>query len=516
MTYTDRSFHKPRNRKVHALLVTIVVAMLWASAASGASTRIGDLAYTLNETTMTASAGYWSSKSEICEILSHIEYEGKTYTVTAISANAFKNAASLTTVILPETITSIGDDAFYYCKKLASINIPEGVTHIGHTAMSGCDNLAYLIFPSTLATVGSSCFYSASFELHINAVVPPTVIKSTVNDAGNALNINAAYFATNGLGKIYIPKGTYQAYATAPGWSIYRALYVEEDVAQGDGDDIDPSRLVSLHVEVNRGGSAVDISVPKGSAATVTLQQIDGFDHAVSFNNADMSALITDGTYTTPKLTEDASLIIDHKFTGTLDPPQIVPANGGTPLFSTPIFLTHEYDPTGQITIYYTKDGSVPDPGNAVTDPDIVMGPDDNNRAAQQENPSYSAGTFRYTGPFYFTLGGWHNGSSLPMGIIRAKAVRHKDTDRQSVSPETQVIYSQLTGIKNAGRMTSTIITPSSGGVEIDGYDGTVCIMDMSGRVTHMETVSGRSYIPLATGVHIVSAGDTSMPVSIH
>lgn len=514
MIYTDRPFHRPRNKRVHALLATIVLAVLWVSVAMGASTRIGDLAYTLDETTMTASAGYWSSKSEICEIPSHIEYEGQTYTVTAISANACKEAANLTTVILPETITSIGDYAFYYCKKLASINIPEGVTHIGSSAMSGCDNLAYIVFPSTLVTVGSSCFYSASFELHINAAVPPTVIKQYANDAGNALNINATYFATNGLGKIYIPKGTYQAYATTPGWSIYRALYVEEDVTQGD--DIDPSKLVSLHVAVPRGGAAVDISVPKGSAATLTLQPIDGFDHSVSFNNADMSALISEGTFTTPKLTEDASLVIDHRFTGTLDPPQIVPANGGTPLFSTPIFLTHDYDPTGQITIYYTKDGSVPDPGNVTTDPDIVMGSDDNNRAAQQENPAYSPGTFRYTGPFYFTLGGWHNGSTLPMGIIRAIAIRHKGTDRQVVSAESQAVYSQLTGIPHTSNTVSTHILPVTGGVEIEDFTGKVTIFDISGHSILESDITAKSYIPLPSGIFIIKTNELTTTVSIN
>lgn len=514
MTYTDRSFHKPRNKRVCALLTTIVFSLLCVSAVSGSVTRIGDLAYTLDETTMTASAGAWSPKSEICEIPSHIEYEGQTYTVTAISDNACKNAANLTTVILPETITSIGDYAFYYCKKLASINIPEGVTHIGTYTLSGCDNLAYIVFPGTLATVGSSCFYSASFELHINAAVPPTVIKQYANDSGNALNINATYFASNGLGKIYIPKGTYQVYATAPGWSIYRALYIEEDVTQGDV--IDPLKLVNLHIQASRSESAFDISVPKGSSATVSLNPIDGFTHSVVFNNTDMTALVSNGNFSTPELTENSTLIIGHSFSGTIEPPQIVSSNGGTPLLSTPIFLTHESDPTGEIAIYYTKDGSVPDPDNATTDPDIVMGCNDDSRASQQENPAYSPGTFRYTGPFYFTLGGWHNGLTLPMGIIRAIAIRHKGTDRQVVSAESQVVYSQLTGIPHTSNTVSTHILPVTGGVEIEDYAGTVTIFDISGHIISEFDVSAKSYIPLPSGIFIIKTDESTIPVSIN
>jgi hypothetical protein len=53
-------------------------------------------------------------------VISNI-YEG--YPVTSIGTNAFKNALSLTSVVIPNTVISIADNAFFNCYNLTNLVI---------------------------------------------------------------------------------------------------------------------------------------------------------------------------------------------------------------------------------------------------------------------------------------------------------------------------------------------------------------------------------------------------------
>lgn len=48
-------------------------------------------------------------------IPSIVSYNGKTYSVTNIAANAFSGCSNLTSIDIPNTISTIGVYAFYYC-----------------------------------------------------------------------------------------------------------------------------------------------------------------------------------------------------------------------------------------------------------------------------------------------------------------------------------------------------------------------------------------------------------------
>lgn len=52
-----------------------------------------------------------------------IKADGKTYKVTSIAANAFKNSKKLTKVVIGSNVTKIGKNAFYGCKNLKNIVI---------------------------------------------------------------------------------------------------------------------------------------------------------------------------------------------------------------------------------------------------------------------------------------------------------------------------------------------------------------------------------------------------------
>lgn len=66
----------------------------------------------------------------------YITYEGVNYPVEVIRANAFKDCAKLTTIVLPAHLLSIGNQAFYNCSQLSSIFLPSELQSIGMQAFS--------------------------------------------------------------------------------------------------------------------------------------------------------------------------------------------------------------------------------------------------------------------------------------------------------------------------------------------------------------------------------------------
>ena len=68
---------------------------------------------------------------------------------TKISAYAFYNCDSLTSVTIPDSVTSIGVNAFRNCDSLTSVTIGDSVTSIGEYVFYGCDSLTSVTFENT-------------------------------------------------------------------------------------------------------------------------------------------------------------------------------------------------------------------------------------------------------------------------------------------------------------------------------------------------------------------------------
>lgn len=99
---------------------------------------------------------------------SEVEYDGKTYNVTAISDDAFLESTELTSVTLPEGIATIGKNAFAYCSGLSEITIPSTVTYIGDYAFNACVNLHTV---NVLATTPPQ-IEAGTFSASVMIVVP--------------------------------------------------------------------------------------------------------------------------------------------------------------------------------------------------------------------------------------------------------------------------------------------------------------------------------------------------------
>lgn len=83
----------------------------------------GDLTYRFERRSgknVTGIKAYSGTATE-CVIPSSYTYEGVTYTVNSLSANAFENKTGLNKITLPEGLTEIGDSAFKNCSGLAEI-----------------------------------------------------------------------------------------------------------------------------------------------------------------------------------------------------------------------------------------------------------------------------------------------------------------------------------------------------------------------------------------------------------
>ena len=104
----------------------------------------------------------------------------------------YLNGKEVTNLVIPNCVTTIGDSAFRNCSGLISITIPNSVTSIGKEAFVGCENLLKANFQGT---------------------TPPSMGE-------------AVFRKVSGDFKIYLPKGTLDAYESGD-WSMdYKFLIV--------------------------------------------------------------------------------------------------------------------------------------------------------------------------------------------------------------------------------------------------------------------------------------------------
>ena len=99
--------------------------------------RIGNLKYRVTANQVVTCYGTTNSRVTKISIPSTIRYNGVTYRVTSIWANAFKKKSRLTTVSIGHNVSVIGKNAFYKCKKLKKVTIGTGLTQINPGAFRG-------------------------------------------------------------------------------------------------------------------------------------------------------------------------------------------------------------------------------------------------------------------------------------------------------------------------------------------------------------------------------------------
>lgn len=108
-----------------------------ASAHVNTCFRVGNLKYRVTANQIVTCYGATNSRVTKISIPSTVRYNGVTYRVTSIWANAFKNKSRLTTVSIGHNVSVIGKNAFYKCKKLKKVTIGTGLAQINPGAFRG-------------------------------------------------------------------------------------------------------------------------------------------------------------------------------------------------------------------------------------------------------------------------------------------------------------------------------------------------------------------------------------------
>ena len=106
------------------------------------------LSYKVIGTKKVAVTGLTSKKITSVSIPSTVKYDGITYKVTKIAANAFKGNKKFTTVSIGKNITSIGSKAFYGCTSLTKVTIKsKSISAVGKNAFYKIGKKAVISIP---------------------------------------------------------------------------------------------------------------------------------------------------------------------------------------------------------------------------------------------------------------------------------------------------------------------------------------------------------------------------------
>lgn len=102
--------------------------------------------------------------STSCTIPSTVSRNGKTYKVTKIANNAFKNCDNLQSITCKNNITTIGKNAFANCDNLKKVTLGNRVSKVNSNAFANCNKLNTINCNSNIKNTGSNCFGGATIK----------------------------------------------------------------------------------------------------------------------------------------------------------------------------------------------------------------------------------------------------------------------------------------------------------------------------------------------------------------
>ena len=256
-------------------LLSLCLLVMLPVAGYGYDAKIDGIYYNLKSTNHTATVTYrdqnYVSYAGEVVVPDSVEYNGETYTVTAIGAYAFKACGSLTAVSLPNSITNIYNHAFGSCSALTEIVIPQNVKQIYDCTFEYCTSLTSITLPEGLTGIGSSAF---EFCTSLQTIELPQGLTSIAASAFNKCQL---------LGEITIPDGvTNIEDRTFNGCSALRAVNLPKNlVGIGEGAFEECSLLTSVTLPASI--TIIGNGAFTSKALTVTVL---GEDPAVLSNNA--------------------------------------------------------------------------------------------------------------------------------------------------------------------------------------------------------------------------------------
>lgn len=101
-------------------------------------------------------------------IPARVDYEGTTYTVTALADQSFFKCADLYSVSIPATVSDLGRYTFSQCTSLQSVELPDSICEIPEGCFIYCTSLAEVSLPDAIEEIGSYGFGYCSSLRTIN------------------------------------------------------------------------------------------------------------------------------------------------------------------------------------------------------------------------------------------------------------------------------------------------------------------------------------------------------------
>ena len=138
---------------------------------------------------------------------------------TSIKNYAFVGNTAIEDVTIGNQVTTIGNMAFKDCSNLIKVIIGDGISTISTSAFYGCEKLETIYIGKGVTEIESEAFYDVpANEVHCLNTVPPSIKTSK---QFNKINKETA--------KLYVPKGTYQAYYLSNWGAIFTNIIEMEE-----------------------------------------------------------------------------------------------------------------------------------------------------------------------------------------------------------------------------------------------------------------------------------------------
>lgn len=144
-----------------------VKAACSTSTKSARSFTSGKLCYNVTSSNTVTCTGLKAncSNTTSVSIPSTVSCNGKTYKVTKVANNAFKNNDCLKTVNVSNNVKSIGTNSFSGCDSLKNVKLGNCVKSVGSNAFSNCPKLNTVNGSSKIKSLGNNCFGNASYKM---------------------------------------------------------------------------------------------------------------------------------------------------------------------------------------------------------------------------------------------------------------------------------------------------------------------------------------------------------------
>ncbi len=169
----------------NAATLTDVIGYNWTTSGTNATLK----KYTITShqedgVTVKDSLFYTGDENNIVNIPETFEYNGITYTVVAIDANAFVNCRDIKEIHLPATCVSYGNNCFRGCTSLTNYPVTETATKLGSGTIWECPNITEAFIPSGVTSTLISNQFANTGVRKLTIMASETPLKFNRNAFG--------------------------------------------------------------------------------------------------------------------------------------------------------------------------------------------------------------------------------------------------------------------------------------------------------------------------------------------